>query len=50
MCQKEWWEYKDILESLEALKSKISNSLNRNDIKIKMLAGTIKGIEEKELN
>jgi predicted membrane protein len=29
---KEWWEDKDILESLESLRTQISNSLNRNDI------------------
>jgi hypothetical protein len=46
---KEWWENKDILESMESLRSNISNSLNRDNMKLKMLAGTIRGIEEKEL-
>ena len=50
LVPKEWWDDKDILESLESLRIRMSNSLNRSNINIIMLAGTLKGIEEKELN
>ena len=47
---KEWWDDKDIIESMESLRTQISNALNRSDLKIKMLDGTLNGVEEKELD
>ena len=41
---------KDILESLNALESKISYSLNNHELKIIMIDGSVSGFAEKSIN
>ncbi len=48
--QKNWWDDSDILESLNALQSKISYSLNNKAIQIIMIDGSMSGIVEKSIN
>ncbi len=48
--QKDWWDDSDIVESLKALQSKISNSLSNRSVQIVMIDGAISGTIEKNIN
>jgi hypothetical protein len=50
IVRKDWWEDQDVIESLKQLEKQISNSLNNQVLKIKMLDSSINGFEEKNIN